>query len=65
MYAFYIYLAIQVLKRVLPMLEKRTKETPNPYDDSVLAVVELAIELYETGKLKPSTVVITGSKLDV
>lgn len=65
MYSFYLYLAVRVLKRVLPMLEKKAKETPNPYDDSVLAVVELAIELYETGKLTPSTVVITRSKLDV
>lgn len=65
MYTFYIWLAVQVLKRVLPLLKKRALETPNQIDDSTIAIVELAIELYDTGKLMPGSIVSTKSSTNV
>lgn len=65
MYTFYIWLAIQVLKKVLPVLKKKALETPNQLDDSTIAIVELAIELYETGKLTPGSIVSTKSRMDI
>lgn len=64
-YGFYVWLAVQVLKRILPTLKKKALETPNEYDDSVIALVELAIELYEEGKLPSDKYTLSKTRLDV
>ena len=61
----YVWLAVQVLKRILPVLKKKAQETPNGVDDSAIAIVELAIELYETGKLTPGSFTSTKSSTNV
>lgn len=62
---FYVWLAVQVLKKILPALQKKAQETPNKIDDSAIALVELAIELYDTGKLSPQAIAAGKSRLDV
>lgn len=64
-YGFYIWLAIQVLKRVLPTLKEKAKETSTEIDDTTIALVELAIELYETGKLSQASASSFKSRMDI
>ena len=51
MNTFYIMIAVRLLRRVLPSLKKRALESQNQYDDSAVILVELALELYDEGKL--------------
>ncbi len=65
MYTFYVWLAVQVLQKILPALQKKAQATPTQIDDSAIALVELAIELYNTGKLSPASIAAGKSRLDV
>lgn len=51
MNAFYIMIAISILKRALPSLKKRALASRTEIDDAAVILVELALELYDSGKL--------------
>lgn len=51
MNALYLLIAIRLLRRALPSLKKRALATRNQIDDSAVILVELALELYDEGKL--------------
>lgn len=47
-----IKIIITVLKLMLPSLESKAKESNNPIDDTLVAVIGVLITAYEAGELK-------------
>lgn len=46
----YITIAVYVLKRILPYLEKAAGDTPSPIDNNIIRVVKEVIHLFEQGE---------------